>query len=420
MALFTARRFFPLFATQFLGAFNDNFFKNALVMLVAFRMTHTALPVGVTINLSLALFVLPYFLFSATAGQFADKYDRARVARITKLWELIIVGVGAAGFLWHLDIFLLVVLFMLGVQATAFGPVKYALLPQHLADDELLAGNAMIEAGNFLAILLGTIAGGVLIMQPGGEAMIVAATAAIALAGYVSSRFIPPAPAPMPALAIDPNIFRATWNIVQHDRKNPRVFNCILAISWFWTVGAVFLSQFPVLVKDIIGGNEHVVTLFLTMFSFGIGIGSFAANLLTKGKIDSRYVAAASFGMALFTFDLAMATMGRTPAGDALSISAFIGDAANLRILADLLLISLCAGIFVVPLYAIMQHDSDVNFRARTIATCNVLNACGMVGSSLVCIALLTNGWSVPHIFGLMASGSLLVGLLARRIKKRA
>jgi len=416
--LFTARRFSPLFWTQFLGAFNDNFFKNALVMLVAFRMTETALSPSMTIILAGALFILPYFLFSATAGQMADKYDRARIARITKVWEIIVVGVGAIGFIGHHDVFLLVVLFMLGVQAAAFGPVKYALLPQHLSDDELLAGNAMIEAGNFLAILFGTIAGGVLVVMADGEYYIVAATLVIALVGYAASRFIPKAPAPMPQLKVDLNIFRATWNIVQHDRKNPRVYRCIWAISWFWLVGAVFLSQFPGLVKDILGGNEGVVTLFLGMFSVGIGIGSFLANILTKGKIDSRYVATAAFVMAIFIADLTIALLGRSlPLGDPIMVSEFFHSLGNVRILFDLLMIAMAGGVFVVPLYAIMQHDSDVNYRARTIATNNVINAFAIVVASVVSAGILAAGYGPAQIFAVLAAGSAMVGLAVRKVR---
>jgi len=418
--LFTSRRFFPLFVTQFLGAFNDNFFKNALVMLVAFKI-----PAGGILSPSMmviaagALFMLPYFLFSATAGQISDKIDRARMARITKVWEIIVVLIGAVGFLGHYPMYLLVVLFMLGVQAAFFGPVKYALLPQHLSDDELVAGNAMIEAGSFLAILLGTIMGGILVMMEGGEIYIVASTLIIGLAGYVASRYIPLAPAPVPGLKIDFNIVRATWNIVKHDRTNKRVFRAILCISWFWVVGAVFLSQFPALVKDIVNGTEGVVTLFLAMFSVGIGVGSGLANALTHGKIDSKFVAPAALGMALFMADLTFACFAQHESGAPGGVMVFFSSFGHIRILFDLFMIALCGGIFVVPLYAIMQHDSDVNYRARTIATTNVINAFFMVLSAGISAALLAWGLLVPHLFAIMAAGSVGVAYGVMKLRRR-
>ena len=402
MNLLLTRRFLPLFITQFLGAFNDNLFKNALVMLVAYKAAASAQEAQTLIVLAGALFILPYFLFSATAGQLADKFDRARLARITKLWEIIIVAIGAVGFLGHHPNFLLFVLFGLGTQSTFFGPIKYALLPQHLADDELVVGNAFIEAGTFLAILLGTICGGVLIMQEGGEAMIVAASVVVALLGYTTSWFIPKAAAPQPHLRVGWNIARETWRIVAHDRKNPRVFRCILASSWFWLVGAVFLSQFPTLVKDILRGEEWLVTAFLALFSVGIGIGSFLSNWLVHGKIDSKYVPLAAFGMAVFTLDLTFAI-------SALSIP---------HIMVDLFGVALCGGIFIVPLYAIMQHDSDVNFRARTIATNNVVNALFMVASAIFTIAMFSFGGTMVHLFLLIATGNIWVGWYIRRVRK--
>lgn len=420
MAFFTSRRFLPLFITQFLGAFNDNLFKNALVMLVAFKLAdQSSIPPQMLIIAAGGLFMLPYFLFSATAGQLADKMSRQRLARITKLWEIIVVGVGAVGFIGHHPMFLLAVLFCLGVQSTFFGPVKYALLPQHLRDDELVTGNAMIEAGTFLSILLGTIAGGVLVTYEGGEHYIVAATLAVALAGYAASWGIPKAPAPMPELKIDFNIAKATWDIVAHDRKNPRVFRAILGISWLWVVGAVFLSQFPTLAKDLIGGDESVVTLFLTMFSLGVGIGSFLSSALVKGRIDSRYVVWGAFGIALFSLDLGLACAGIvTHVGDTpMGVWQFLESWANLRILFDLFMIALSGGVFVVPLYAIMQHDSDPNYRARTIATCNIVNAFFMVISAVATGAMIGAGVGMAQLFIVMAAIGLMIALYIRRIK---
>ncbi len=415
MYLLTTRRFLPLFVTQFLGAFNDNLFKNALVMLIAFKLSGEAAEhVSLMVIIAGALFILPYFLFSATAGQFADKIDRAKMARYTKIWEILIVLVGAVGFIGHYPIFLLIVLFALGVQATFFGPIKYALLPQHLREDELLTGNAYIEAATFLAILLGTIAGGVLIMYNQGEYYIVASSFVVAIAGYIASRYIPQAAPPSPALKVDYNIFKATWHIVQHDRKNPHVFRCILAISWFWLVGAVFLSQFPALVKEVIGGDESLVTLFLAIFSIGIGFGSFMSSALTKGVISSRYVAPAALAMGIFAADLAWVLMGVSPSELPIGVADYFTHVAHIRIVADLFLLAVAGGVFIVPLYAIMQHDSAPESRARTIATNNVINALFMVLSAVATIALFAVGFEMPHLFAALAVGNVFVAVILR------
>lgn len=417
MHLLATRRFLPLFITQFLGAFNDNLFKNALVMLLTFKLVeHSTIPPKILIIAAGGLFIFPYFLFSATAGKLADKLDKARLARITKLWEIIVVGLGAIGFVGHYPMFLLVMLFALGMQSTFFGPVKYALLPQHLHESELVLGNALIEAATFLAILLGTISGGLLVMQAHGEWYIVAVTLAVALVGYAASRAIPDAPAPMPQLRLDVNIFKATWAIVQHDRANIRVFRAILGITWLWVLGAVYLSQFPTMAKDVFGGDESVVTLFLTMFSFGVGVGSMLSSVLSKGKIDSRWSAPAAFGMAVFSFDLAWACMGvspHTPVG----VYEFLGEWGHFRVLADLFMIALSGGVFVVPLYSIMQHDSDVNFRARTIATNNIVNALFMVLSAVITALLVAYGATFMHLALLISVCSVLVGIYIRRLQ---
>lgn len=418
MKLLTTRRFLPLFVTQFLGAFNDNLFKNALVMLVTFKIAEdSGIAPSILVIAAGGLLILPYFLFSATAGQLADKIDKARLARVTKLWEIVVVALGAVGFVGHHPMFLLAVLFALGVQSTFFGPVKYALLPQHLHDDELVMGNGLIEAGTFLAILLGTIAGGVLVMRDNGEWAIVVVTLVVSLAGYISSWFIPKAPAPVPHLRINKNIFKATWNIVSHDRKNVRVFRAILGITWLWVIGAVYLSQFPTMAKDVLGGNESVVTLFLTMFSLGVGIGSILAAKLTHGKIDSRYASISAFGMALFSFDLALACSGAMPHA-LVGVSEFLSEWGHVRVLADLFMIAFCGGVFVVPLYAIMQHDSDPNFRARTIATNNVVNAFFMVLSAVITAVMVAYGSSFAQIALIMGVCSTAVALYIRRMKR--
>lgn len=422
MHLLATRRFLPLFITQFLGAFNDNLFKNALVMLVAYKAAYEPAQIQFLVTLAAALFILPYFLFSATAGQLADKFDRARIARITKLWEIIIVAVGAVGFLGHHAEFLLFVLFGLGAQSTFFGPVKYALLPQHLRDDELVAGNAYIEAGTFLAILLGTITGGVLIMRESGEVLVVGVSVAVALVGYASSWFIPKAPAPMPALKVGWNIARESWRMVAHDRKNKRVFHCILGISWFWLVGATFLSQFPVFAKELLRADETVVTLLLAVFSVGIGLGSFLSSWLARGEISSKFVPMACFGMSVFMWDLFWVSSGLPAhsAAELIGAGEFMIHFAHIRIIADLFLIAVCGGVFIVPLYAIMQHDSAPETRARTIATNNIINAFFMVVSAVVVVVLLQMlNLSLAQLWLVMAITNFAVAIWVRRVRGR-
>ena len=400
--LLRTRRFLPLFITQFLGAFNDNVFKNALVMLIAYKWAQqSGGNAQIMVTLAAALFIAPYLLFSATAGQLADKYDRAMLARWIKIAEIILMIIAAAGFYMHSIYFLLFVLFCMGVQATFFGPIKYALLPQHLHEDELIAGNAWIEAGTFLAILIGTISGGLLIMQEAGSHLISAAIILVALGGYIASRYIPPAGSPMPMLKINWNLVQETWNIIQNDRRNPRVYRCILGISWFWLIGATFLSQFPTYAKDVIHADETVVTLFLTVFSVGVGIGSFLCNALLKGQVKATHVPAAAAGITVFTIDLFFASQV-TVHGSAtalIDVWNFLRYGASWRIICDLLGISVCAGLYIVPLYAIMQHDSDPACRARTIASNNVINALFMVASAVGTVLMLKASFSIPQVF---------------------
>ena len=418
MSLFATRRFLPLFITQLLGAFNDNVFKNAIVMLITYKLaSETPGNAQMLVTMAGALFILPYFLFSATAGQMADKYDRALMARATKLAEIFVMIVASIGFVMNNAYFLLFVLFCLGIQATFFGPIKYALLPQHLRENELIAGNAYIEAGMFLAILLGTIAGGLLILYPNGVFLISTAIMLCAIGGYASSRHIPEAPAPQPDLVLDWNIARQTWRVVAHDRKNVNVFRSILAISWFWTVGAIYLAQFPAYAKDVLHADATVVTLFLAAFSVGIGIGSLLCNVILRGVISARFIPLGGIGMSLFGIDLYFASDLVHGSANLIGAWDFLKLAGGLRIFADLLGFSISAGVYIVPLYAIMQHESDAAYRARTIATNNILNALFMVISSVGAVALLGAHVSIPQIFLLMSVLNLAVaGWIKRAI----
>ncbi len=413
MPLFHSKRFLPLFLTQFLGAFNDNLLKNALVMLVTY---HVAVQTGsnaqILVTLAAGLFILPFFLFSATAGQLADKYDRAKLTRIIKIAEIAIMAIAIAGFAIQNVALLLFALFCMGVHSTFFGPIKYVLLPQHLHDDELLQGNAYIEAGTFLAILLGTILGGVLILQTGGVYYVSFALLALAITGYCISRYIPEAPAPEPTLIINRNIWQETLHIIGFSKTDKKVFLCILGISWFWLVGATFLSQFAPYVKNVIYADASVVTLLLTVFSIGIGIGSVLCNKLLHGVIKSTYVPLAAICMTIFGIDLyfasnAIALSYRT---ELMTLWEFIGSFSGLRILIDLFFIAVSGGVYIVPLYAIMQQKSEAIHRARIIAANNVMNALFMVAATLLTLAMLSLSFTIPQVFLTVA---LLNGLVA-------
>lgn len=400
--LLRSKRFLPLFITQFLGAFNDNFFKNAFLAYITFRVAGNAgAKDQLHIVLSGALFILPFFLFSATAGQLADKYNKATLARLTKLGEIIIMLIASAAFLsgnaWSMQ----AVLFCLGVQAAFFGPIKYALLPQHLHEDELILGNAYIEGGTFLAILLGTISGELLGAKPGYDLIVCSILFACAIIGYVSSLRIPSAPAPVPGLKVGFNIWRETWRIVGMSRKRRDVFLSILGNSWFWFVGATFLAQIPLYTKTIIHGDETVIAMLLTMFSLGIGAGSYLCNRLLKGKIEATYVPIAAIGMSVFGIDLYFASSHTPHPGEGViwGVQQFIAHGASWRVLIDLMLLAVCSGLYIVPLYAIMQEFSPKEERARVIAANNIINALFMVGSALVTMLLVSLQYTIPQIF---------------------
>ncbi|MEZ5692229.1 MAG: MFS transporter [Rickettsiales bacterium] len=422
MSFFLSKRFFPLFVTQFLGAFNDNLLKNALVMLITYKLSSSENgDAQLLVTLAAGIFILPFFLFSAIAGQIADKIDRAKVTRIIKIVEIIIMIAATIGFYVESIWFLMTSLFLMGIQSTFFGPIKFSLLPQHLKEDELLLGNAYIEAGTFLSILFGTILGGILILQPQGIFFISLSLLLVSVFGYIASRYIPVAPPPDPTLKISKNIWKETWRIVKFSRKNDRVFLSIIAISWFWLVGATYLSQFPTYVKDSLHAESEIVTLFLTIFSVGIGIGSVLCNKLLKGEIKSTYVPFAMLGMTLFGVDLYFASNGNNTliSENLIGISEFFSTFTNWRITFDLLLVSICAGIYIVPLYAIMQHDSEVTHRSRIIAANNIINALFMVAAAVITLLMLNSGFTIPQIFLSMALANGFVALYIFRYLRK-
>jgi len=398
--LLKQRRFAPFFWTQFLGAANDNVYKNALVIFAAFHAASmTTLNPNALVNLAGAVFIAPFMLLSASAGQLADKFEKSRLIRYIKLLEIAIMTVGLAGF-WRHDLTLLMTaLGLMGVHSTLFGPVKYAILPQHLKPEELVGGNGLVEMGTFVAILLGTIAGGLVVAIPGHGPVAAGVVAiAIALAGYAVSRGIPFTPAVAPDLRINWNPFTETWKNIRFAQGNRVVWLSMLGISWFWYYGAIFLAQFPGFSKDVLGGDEHVVTMLLALFSVGIGTGSLLCERLSGRKVELGLVPFGSIGLTLFAIDLWLASR-HLHATSVAGVDAFLADPAHLRVALDLVLIGVFGGFYIVPLYALIQERSEPSFRSRIIAANNILNALFMVASAGVAIGLLTAGLDIPQIF---------------------
>ncbi len=403
--LLRERRFLPFFCTQFLGAFNDNVYKNALVILLAFHAASlTAINPGTLVNLCAGLFILPFFLFSATAGQIADKYDKASIIRYVKLLEIAIMFAGAAGFFFQNVALLMAVLFLMGLHSTIFGPVKYSILPQHLRPTEIVGGNGLVEMGTFLAILLGTILGGLLVAQAQFALYVSATVVSIAVLGYLASRAIPAAPPAAPDLKINWNPLTESWANLQFTRRNRTVFLSVLGVSWFWFYGATLLTQLPNYCKEVLGGNEQVATVMLAVFSVGVGSGSLFCERLSGHKVEIGLVPFGSIGLSVFALDLFFAS----PVGGGAALigaAEFLARAGSARILFDLVMIGVFGGFYIVPLYALIQTRSERSHQSRIIAGNNILNALFMVASAALSALLLYAGYTIPQIF-------LAIGLL--------
>jgi 1-acyl-sn-glycerol-3-phosphate acyltransferase len=402
--LVAERRFGPFFGVQFLGAMNDNVFKQALVILLAYQTaSFTSMSSDTLQNLAQALFILPFFLFSASAGQLADKYEKSSLITATVVLELGVMALGAAGLFMKSLTLLLAALFLGGVQSTLFGPVKYAILPQHLKESELVGGNALVETGTSIAILAGMIVGGWMVAQPGwGVAGVAILTCAISTFGIVLSRFVPRSPAPDPRLAINPNLVQETWRILRFAAANRTVFLSVLGISWFWLYGAMLVTQFPNLTRNVLHGNEQVVTLLLVVFSIGIGAGSLLCERLSGHKVELGLVPFGSIGLTVFGIDLGVAAA--LPSADAaLGLGEFLQQRANWRFLGDLMMVGVFGGFYSVPLYALVQSRSEPTHRSRIIAANNVLNALFIVVAAGISIGLLAAGLSIPQLIVVVA-----------------
>lgn len=416
-SLLRERRFAPFFGVQFLGALNDNVFKQALVILLTYStVSYTTMSTDILQNLAQVLFVLPFFLFSATAGQLADKYEKSRLISITVFIELCCMALGAAGFFLHSLPLLFAALFLGGVQSALFGPVKYAILPQHLKETELVGGNGMVEMGTSVAILVGMMLGGWLVAQEGwGVTAAAVVTMGISATGFLLSRLIPLAPAADPQLKINWNPFTETWRNFKFMRGNRTVFLSVLGISWFWFYGSIFITQFPNLSKDILSGQESVVTLLLIVFSIGIGIGSLLCERLSGHKVEIGLVPFGSIGLTLFGIDLYFALAAHIR-HEPMALAAFLQDAGHWRILADLFLIGLFGGFYIVPLYALIQIRSEPSHRSRIIAGNNILNALFMVAAAGIAIDLFSAGFTIPQLLLATALMNAVVALYIYRL----
>jgi len=410
-ALLGQRRFAPFFWTQFAGAANDNLFKFAFTVMVTYQLQLDWMPpvmAGLVIG---ALFILPFLLFSATSGQLTDKYDKTRMIRFVKNLEIGIMLIAAWGFIRSDAVVLLGCVFLMGLHSTLFGPVKFAYLPQVLDARELTGGNGMVEMGTFVAILLGQVVGGLLIALPQvGHATVAIVCVLLALAGRGVAQVIPHTPATDPGLVINWNPVSETWRNLGLARDNPVVFRSLLGISWMWFFGAVFLSQFPAFAKEVLHGNERVASLLLVVFSVGIGAGSLLCEKLGRRQVEIGLVPLGAIGMSVFAVDLYFASRALPPVAE-MGLADFLAQPRHWRVMADLGLLSLFAGLYSVPMYALIQLRSRSTHRARIIAANNILNALFMIASAVIAGALLKTGFSIAQIFLFTGIANAVVAL---------
>lgn len=411
--LLLKRRFLPLFATQFLGAFNDNLFKTALVLLVTYHVYSDPAKEAAFNAIAGGLFILPFFLFSALAGQLADGHDKARIIRIVKTAEIAIMAFGAAGLLLASVPLLLAALFAMGVHSAFFGPIKYAILPQHLRDNEVLGGTGLVEAGTYAAILGGTILGGIIPTPVAAATVLV-----VAVVGLLTGRQVPPAPPVGTDHDFDRNILRASVRLVRRAMSVRRLDLAILCISFFWAVGTVLASQFPPLVKNELHADQGVATVFLALFSIGVAVGSVAINRMLKGEVSARYSPLAALAMSAFVVDLFWTASGWSAGSEhrLMDVATFIHEPEAIRVMIDLFGVAVAGGMFVVPLYAFLQITVPTSETARTIAANNIVNSAFMVLAALFAALLAMLRFSVPQILLLVAVGAVIASWIAFRL----
>lgn len=414
--LFKRRRFSAMFFTQFLGAFNDNIFKQALILVLTYTAaSQLGVAVSILNNLAAMLFILPYFLFSALAGQLADKYEKSQLTRVTKLLELSIMLIAAVGFVFEWYVLLFVALFLMGTQSTFFGPIKYAYLPQAMKKDELVGANGLFQMGTSLAILLGMIIAGVLTQLNQSLYWISGVVLIVAILGYIASRAIPDMPAMQPSLKINWNIFTTSMSAVRYLYSMRFLFFVILGNSWFWFYGATFLTQTPEFSKVILQGDESVVIFLLTLFSVGVSIGSLLCKTLTKNQVSLRLLPFGIAGLSIFAIDLYLSLSGLTidmSQNSLLGIGQLFNLPGTVRVFADLFFLGFSGGLYIVPLYASMQAYAPKSHRARIVGANNIFNAIFMVGSAIFAIVILNSlKMSLPQLFLVTGLLNLAFGL---------
>ncbi|MEY4537368.1 MAG: hypothetical protein RL171_1519 [Pseudomonadota bacterium] len=408
-ALLKQRRFAPFFWTQFLGAGNDNLFKFALTVMVTYQLQVSWLPPSLAGLVIGAVFIFPFVITSATSGQLTDKYDKTKMIRFVKNLEIVIMLIAAYGFIASNAVVLLVCVFLMGIHSTLFGPVKFAYLPQVLNEREITGGNGMVEMGTFVAILLGSLAGGLLVALPEvGHLYIAVACLAVAVLGRITAQFVPPSPATDPDLVINWNPISETLRNLKLARTNIVVFRSLLGISWMWFFGAVFLGQFPSFAKEVLHGDSNVASLLLVVFSVGIGVGSLMCEMLSKRHVEIGLVPLGAIGMSIFAIDLYFASRA-LPSASEMGVAEFVAQAKHWRVMIDLGLLALFAGLYSVPMYALIQLRSPASHRARIIAANNILNALFMIASSILAGAMLALGASVPQIFLAVGIANIVV-----------
>jgi len=411
-SLLQQRRFAPFFLTQFLGAFNDNIFRNGLIILITFQGVRIfGMGASELANVSGALFILPFFFFSATAGQLADKFEKSRLMRIIKVAEILLMVFAAIALASQLYSLLLFVLFLMGCQSTMFGPVKFAYLPQQLTTDELIGGNALVESGTYMAIIFGLIVGGITVAtDPTNQYALAASLIGVATLGYLSSRAIPVTKAVDPDLRINWNVWTETWRIIGFARKDRSVFLSILGISWFWFFGSAVTLQIPAYTLEIVNGNEQITTTLLVAFAVGVGIGSLLCERMSGHRIELGLVPFGSIGLSIFAIDLYFA-QPTAQIGAVYSVGDFLARPGSLRLLFDLAMLGAFGGIYSVPLYAMIQQRADRLHLSRIIAANNIVNALFMVAAAILALLALNMGASIPELFLLLAFLNVVVAI---------
>ncbi|MEM0923915.1 MAG: MFS transporter [Pseudomonadota bacterium] len=416
-ALLKTRRFLPLFLVQFLGAFNDQVYQKAFVALITYRLAdQVGIPIAQLGVIASGLFILPFAVITPTAGQIADRMDKAKMMRIVKAWEIVVMSLAVVGFYTQNIVFLYFVLFLMGAQSAMFAPIKYSILPQYLTRAELMGGNGLVQGFTFLAIIFGTIIGNELILTDGGLLIVSCFVISVAVTGFVSSLYAMPAPpvaAPQPVDWVFP---RAIWKLFSMCRQTKPAWRAILAISWFWFVGATFLSLLPAYAKEELGVNEGVLTVLLAGFSIGVAIGAIASETLSRGEVGVTVPPVGALGLAVMAIELWFATPPAPPEGaELLDRAAFFADWTGWRILIDFVILAAFAGMYVTPLNAVLQAESPDERRASYIACSNVIDASMMVTSALVVAVLIALGVPVTEVLVLVTLSGLPMAFLVAR-----